>query len=57
MHYLVHIRVISSKIETHKSQREIDLFTGQPLFFHFLKKNMSFLEVQFLSICPLQRTH
>ena len=35
MHYLVHIRVISSKIETQKSQREIEFFTAQPLFFHF----------------------
>ena len=35
MHYFVHNRMIKVKIETQKSQREIEFFTAQPLFFHF----------------------
>ena len=53
MHYLVHICVIWSKIKTQKSQREIDLFTGQPLFFHFKNKIVSILVTQFNNFRPL----
>ena len=35
MHYFIHIRVIKANFKTQKSQREIEFFTAQTLFFHF----------------------